>query len=105
MPRLLKHWPVASSLFGVHVILVAIVYGLWATCPIEDDPQMVWLWAFLFDFPASLIYDHIRVPSEHLFPVIAVVFGGMQWGVVGAMIDLLRKHLVRRSTFHETRSI
>jgi len=65
---------------------------------------MIWLVMIFVDFPAIYAYDpllsYLSVP---VLPAGSVLFGGLQWFLVGVIFDLalrssIRKHALRSST-------
>ena len=97
MRTLFRNWPVACFIFLIHTLLVCAVYGLYlfARAHPGDEPEMQWLWAGLFDFPASLLVEAIH-PSYGIQCALAFfLVGGIQWFILGAVFDLLfsrRRH-------------
>src|SRR5918996_137986 len=89
----LSRWPFTPGLFVLHAAFVLLVYIWWATSS-SVDRGMIWMTVFLVDLPSSYLFLH-RPDSIGLYAVSAVFIGGLQWALVGALLDLLRR-LVRR---------
>ena len=90
-----KRWPIAAWVFVLHAAFVLLIYIQWA---IDSDVErgMIWMTVFLIDLPSSYLNLHLqRQDSMWLYAISAVVIGGLQWALVGALFDLLRR-LVRR---------
>ncbi|HYJ06717.1 MAG TPA: hypothetical protein VEX43_16395 [Chthoniobacterales bacterium] len=88
-----RRWPIATGLFVVHAAFVLLIYVQWAT---DSDVErgMIWMTVFLIDLPSSYLYLQ-RQDSIWLYAASAIFIGGLQWALIGALFDLLRR-LVRR---------
>jgi hypothetical protein len=85
----LKRWPVAAGLFVIHAAFVLLIYIQWAR---DSDVErgMIWMTVFILDLPSSYLFLD-RPGSMGLYAVSAIVIGGLQWALVGALLDLLRR--------------
>ena len=90
-----KRWPVATSLFVLHAAMVSLVYILWATSS-SVERGMIWMTVFLIDLPSSYLFVFERPDSMLLHAISAIFIGGLQWAVIGAIVDGLRRLLKRR---------
>jgi hypothetical protein len=52
---------------------------------------------FLLDLPSSYLFLH-RPGSMWPFAASAIVIGGLQWALVGAVLDLFRRFLKRKQS-------
>lgn len=90
-----KRWPIAAGLFVLHAAFVLLIYIQWA---MDSDVErgMIWMTVFIIDLPSSYLYLYLqRQDSMWLYALSAIVISGLQWALVGALFDLLRR-LVRR---------
>jgi hypothetical protein len=88
-----KRWPIATWLFVLHAALVLVVYIWWATSS-SVDRGMIWMTVFLLDLPSSYLF----LDGPRLFAISALFIGGLQWALIGAFFDLLRRLLRRGPT-------
>lgn len=88
-----KRWPIAFGLFVLHAVFVLLIYISWATSS-SVERGMIWMTVFLIDLPSSYLFVD-RPGSMGLYAVSAIFIGGVQWALVGAFFDFLRR-LVRR---------
>lgn len=104
VPALIRRWPIASSLFVLHTLVVAAIYVMWLSSWKDPERDMIWLVMIFVDFPAIYAYDpllsYLSIP---VLPAGSVLFGGLQWLLVGVIFDLalrssIRKHGLRSST-------
>jgi hypothetical protein len=84
-----RRWPIASWLFLLHAAFVALIYIWWAASH-DVDRGMFWMTVFLLDLPSSYLFFH-RPNTMGPYAVSAVFIGGLQWAVVGGLLDLLRR--------------
>jgi hypothetical protein len=91
-----KRWPIAACLFVLHAAFVLLIYIQWATSS-SVERGMIWMTVFLIDLPSSYLFLH-RPDSMGLYAVSAVFIGGLQWTLVGALLDLLRRLVKRRQS-------
>ena len=89
-----KRWPIAAGLFVVHAAFVLLIYVQWATDS-GVERGMIWMTVFLIDLPSSYLYLQ-RQDSMWLYAVSAIFIGGLQWALVGALFDLLRRFVRRK---------
>src|SRR5215831_21341434 len=98
----IKCWPIASLLFLVHTSLVLAFYVWWLRSSGNPYNDMGWLIMAFVDFPIFFAYlplvDHA---SGHVFALVAILFGGVEWAFVGLVFDVawrsIRRKLVLRS--------
>ncbi|HKP93045.1 MAG TPA: hypothetical protein VJS88_04045 [Chthoniobacterales bacterium] len=95
MKNLVRRWPVATSLFVLHAAMVALVYIWWAASS-SVERGMIWMTVFLVDLPSSYLFVYERPDSMLLHAISAIFIGGLQWAIVGAVVDLLRRRLLRK---------
>ena len=88
-----RRWPIASWLFVLHAAFVLLIYIQWATDS-SVERGMIWMTMFILDWPSSYLFVQ-RQGSEGLLAIGVVLIGGLQWALVGAFLDLIRR-LVRR---------
>lgn len=90
-----NRWPIAAWLFVLHTAFVLLIYVQWA---IDTDVErgMIWMTVFLIDLPVSYLYVH-RQYSMWPYALSAIFIGGLQWALVGALFDLLRKFVGRKT--------
>ena len=91
-----RRWSIATWLFILHAAFVALIYISWATSS-SVERGMIWMTVFLLDLPSSYLFLH-RPDSMGLYAVSAVFIGGLQWALVGAVLDLLRRVYRRRQS-------
>jgi hypothetical protein len=89
-----RRWPIAAWLFVLHAAFVVLIYLSWATSG-SVERGMIWMTVFLIDLPLSYLFVD-RPGSMGLYGASAIVLGGLQWALVGALLDLLRRALKRR---------
>src|SRR5262249_18512688 len=102
IPVLLKRWPIASLLVVIHTLLVLGFYVWWLPSAAKPYSELGWLLMAFVDFPIFLAYlplvDHA---SGHVFALVAILFGGVEWAFVGLVFDVawrsIRRKLVLRS--------
>ena len=66
---------------------------------------MIWMTVFLIDLPSSYLFVFERPDSMLLHAISAVFIGGLQWAVIGAIVDVLRRLLKRRQSLRATPDI
>lgn len=88
-----KRWPIAAWLFVLHAAFILLIYLLWATSS-SIERGMIWMTPFIIDFPSSYLFVD-RPGQVGLLAASAILIGGLQWVLVGALIDLLRKAVKR----------
>src|SRR5687767_3528868 len=86
---LFKRWPIASWLFGLHAAFVAVIYIQWAIDS-SIERGMIWMMVFILDWPSSYLFVD-RPGSIGLYAASAILIGGLQWSLLGALLDLLRR--------------
>ena len=96
----LKRWPIAAGLFVLHAAFVLLIYIQWA---MDSDVErgMIWMTVFILDWPSSYLFLD-RPGLMWLYAVSAVFIGGLQWALVGALLDLLRRFAKRKQSLRET---
>jgi hypothetical protein len=95
-----KRWPIAAWLFAIHAAFVLLIYIQWAMDS-GVERGMIWMTVFILDLPSSYLFLD-RPGSMWLYAVSAIFIGGLQWALVGALLDLLRRFAKRRQSLHET---
>ena len=104
IPALIRRWPIASSLVVLHTLIVAAIYVMWFSSWRDPERDMIWLVMIFVDFPAIYAYDPLlNYFSISVLPAGSILFGGLQWLLVGVIFDLalrssIRKHALRGST-------
>jgi len=102
----IKCWPIASLLFLVHTSLVLAFYVWWLRSTGNPYNDLGWLIMAFVDFPIFFAYlplvDHA---SGHVFALVAIVFGGVEWGLVGLVLDFARKSISRKVALRGTTTI
>ena len=95
-----KRWPITAWLFLLHAAFVLLIYIQWA---IDDGVErgMIWMTVFIIDLPSSYLFLD-RPGSMELYAASAIVLGGLQWALVGAFLDLLRRLGKRKQSLRET---
>ena len=88
-----KRWPIATWFFVLHAAFVLLIYIRWAT---NNDVErgMSWMSVFLVDLPSSYLFVD-RPGLMGLYAGSAILIGGLQWALVGAVIDLIRRMSMR----------
>ena len=99
-----RRWPVAASLFLLHAVLVTLIYIVWATNS-SVERGTIWMTVFLIDLPASFLFVFERPDSMLLHAISAILIGGVQWALIGAIVDGLRRLLKRRQSRRGTANI
>ena len=90
-----KRWPIAAWLFILHAVFVLLIYVQWAI-DTDVDRGMIWMTTFIVDLPSSyLFFDRPEGTARHV--ISAIVIGGLQWALVGALLDLLRRFVRRKA--------
>jgi hypothetical protein len=83
-------------LFVSHALLMLLFIAGFAT---DRDPNagLLWLFPYFADFPSSLLGEHLLGHSASLTPraLSYLVLGGIQWTLVGLMIDLIYRWIAR----------
>lgn len=98
----LRRWPVATWLFALHATFVLFIYILWATSS-SIERGMIWMTVFLIDLPSSFLFVD-RPGSTGLLAVSAIFIGGLQWTLVGAFFDVIRRAIRRKQALRETQN-
>ena len=91
-----RRWRIAASLFVLHAAFVLLIYIQWAM-DTDVDRGMIWMTVFILDLPSSYLFFH-RPDAMGLYALSAVFIGGLQWALVGAVFDLLRRFARRRQS-------
>jgi hypothetical protein len=90
-----KRWPIAAWLFILHAAFVLLIYVQWAISS-SVERGMIWMTVFLIDLPSSYLFINQRQDSMSLYAFSAIFIGGVQWALVGALLDLLRRFVRRK---------
>jgi len=103
---LIKRWPIASLLFVIHTLLVLGFYVWWLPSAGKPYSELGWLLMAFVDFPIFFAYlpvvDHA---SGHVFALVAILFGGVEWAFVGLVFDLARRIISRKFAARATKNI
>jgi hypothetical protein len=100
-----KRWPIATWLFCLHAFLILAVYILWLASSHDVERDMIWLWARIFDFPVATLEDIVNPRYGLPTALTCILIGGLQWALVGLILDLLRRSLIRGASLRDTRNI
>jgi hypothetical protein len=106
LPMLIKRWPIASSLLLLHTMILAVIYVMWSLSWKDPERDMIWLLMIFLDFPAIYAYDPLL--SYFSIPVLpggSVVFGGLEWLLVGVAFDMIARNCVRKHALRSTQNI
>lgn len=90
-----RRWPIASWLFVLHAAFVLLIYLRWAMDS-GVDRGMIWMTVFILDLPSSYLFLDRPGPRMELYAASAIGIGGLQWALVGALLDLLRRFVSRK---------
>ena len=105
-PTLIKRWPIASWSLLLHTMIVAGIYLMWSLSWKDPERDMIWLLMIFFDFPAIYAYDpllgYFSIPA---LPAGSIVFGGVQWLLVGAFFDMILRNYARKHALRGTPNI
>lgn len=66
---------------------------------------MIWLWARLLDFPIVALEDIVNPRYGLPAALTCILIGGLQWALVGLILDLLRRSFGRGASLRGTRNI
>jgi hypothetical protein len=106
IPTLIRRWPIASSLFVLHTIIVVTVYVMWSSSWKDPERDMIWLLMIFFDFPVIYAYDPLlSYASVSVLPAGSIVFGGLQWLFIGLVLDIILRSYVRKHALRWTQNI
>jgi hypothetical protein len=103
LPAVIRLWPLASWLLALHTALVLLVYFLSLAPARGGDRYGLWFFLGMFDFPVSFLFPDL--PSDALTALTWILVGGLQWSLVGLILDLVRKSVLRRAALRGTRNI
>src|SRR4051794_22345359 len=90
LSAIIKRWPFAVVALAIHSLVVIVLYCGWVSPSADIERDMIWLWMVFVDCP--IFFGYIRFihgASGHLFALTALIVGGSQWALVGALCDLL----------------
>ena len=103
---LIKRWPIASLLFVIHTSLGLAFYLWWLRSTGNPYNDLGWLIMAFVDFPIFFAYlplvDHA---SGHVFALVAIVFGGVEWALVGLVFDFARRSIRRKLVLRGPKNI
>ena len=106
MPALIRRWPIAGSLFFLHTLVVAAICVMWLLSWKDPERDMIWLVMIFVDFPAIYAYDSLlSYFSIPVLPTGSILFGGLQWLIVGLVFDIILKSYVRKHALRGTQNI
>jgi hypothetical protein len=100
-----KRWPIAGWLFCLHALLILGVYILWLASSHDGERDMIWIWAALLDLPVAALEDIVKPRFGLPAALTCILIGGLPWVVVGLILDLLRRSLIRRASLRGTQNI
>ncbi|MFL6519506.1 MAG: hypothetical protein ACJ8NS_04740 [Chthoniobacterales bacterium] len=100
-----KRWPIACWLFCLHALLILGVYILWLASSRDVERDMIWLFARLFDFPVSPLEDIVNPRYGFPAAITCILIGGALWALVGLILDLVRRSLMRGASLRGSRNI
>src|SRR5215467_9589698 len=96
----------ASLLFVIHTLLVLGFYVWWLPSAGKPYSELGWLLMAFVDFPIFLAYlplvDHA---SGHVFALVAILLGGVEWAFVGVVFDFARRIISRKFAVRATKNI
>ena len=102
----MKRWPIASLLFVIHTSLVLAFYVWWLRSTGTPYNDLGWLIMAFVDFPIFFAYlPLVEHASGHAFAVVAILFGGLEWALVGLVFDLARRTISRKLSLRSTKNI
>jgi hypothetical protein len=106
VPTFIRRWPVATGLLVLHTLIVAAIYVMWSSSSKDPERDMIWLVMIFVDFPAIYAYDpllgYFSIP---VLPAGSIVFGGLQWLLVGALFDMILRNYARKHALRGTPNI
>jgi hypothetical protein len=87
-------------------MIVAVIYVMWSLSLKDPERDMIWLLMIFFDFPAIYAYDPLlSYFSIPVLPAGSVVFGGLQWLLIGIVFDMILRNYVRKRRLHGTKHL
>jgi hypothetical protein len=102
---LLRRWPIASWLFVIHAFIVLAFYVWWLLSAANPYNDMGWLIMAFVDFPIFFAYlPLVNHASGHLFALVAIVFGGVEWALIGLVFDLAWRSISRKPVLRGTKN-
>ena len=102
----MKRWPIASLLFVIHTSLVLAFYVWWLRSTGNPYNDMGWLIMAFVDFPIFFAYfPLVEHTSGHVFALVAIVFGGVEWALVGLVFDFALRTISRKFAVRATKNI
>jgi hypothetical protein len=105
-PTLIRRWPTATGLFVLHTLIVVAIYVMWSSSWKDPERDMIWLVMIFVDFPAIYAYDPLlNYFSIPVLPAGSILFGGLQWLLVGLVLDVILKNYVRKHALRGTQNI
>jgi hypothetical protein len=70
------------------------------------DRRMIWIFVIFVDFPVIYAYDPLlRYFSIPVLPAGSVVFGGLEWVLVGIVLDMTLRNYVRKRGLRGTKHL
>jgi hypothetical protein len=106
VPMFIRRWPAAAGLLFLHTLVVAAIYVMWSSSWKDPERDMIWLVMVFVDFPVIYVYDPLlSYLSISVLPVGSIVFGGLQWLVVGALFDMILRNYFRKHALRGTQNI
>ena len=102
----MKRWPIASVLFVVHVLVVLAFYVWWLLSAANPYNDMGWLIMAFVDFPIFFAYlPVVNQASGHVFALVAIAFGGVEWALIGLVFDFAWRSIRRKLVLRASKNI
>jgi hypothetical protein len=103
---IIRRWPIASLLFAIHTLLVIAFYICWVLSAWDIERDMGWLMMAFVDFPVFFAYiPLVNYASGHVFALTSILFGGLEWGLVGLLFDLACRSSIGKHALRGTQDI
>jgi hypothetical protein len=103
---MITRWPIASLLFSIHTLLVIAFYSCWVLSAWDIERDMGWLIMAFVDFPIFFVYiPLVNYASGHVFALVAILFGGVEWTLIGLVFDYSLRSHVRKHAVRSTQDI
>jgi hypothetical protein len=102
----IRCWPIASLLFAIHTLLVIAFYICWVLSAWDVERDMSWLIMAFVDFPIFFAYiPLVNNASGDVFALTSILFGGLEWALVGFALDLACRRSIRKRALRGTQDI
>jgi hypothetical protein len=85
----LRRWCFTLLLPTLHSALLLLFVFLYTLPSSDPNHGMAWLFPYMVDRPLSYVAERLLFPSVSmpLRVLVYLCFGGVQWGVIGYLID------------------